>query len=526
MNWIEKQEEWGLLDRDDENGGDSEHGADMELEDRAPSDVVTVALRRTRPHWAITKLRLRQLRSLRQRAFRGLVVVLTLIFCFLSTCAVFFPSYSNPPPRYNALRNRIAEAPYRAGRGNVDNKKIFIAASLYDAKGRLVSGDWGRSVKGLIRILGPENVYLSIYQNDADEDSRVALNDFRRSVSCNASIVVEDLDVSPLTHVIAADGERKLKRIAFLAEVRNRALRPLVDSASPASQTRFDRVLYVNDVVFDPVDAANLLFSTNADESTSSPQYRAACATDFINSFKFYDTFATRDLDGYSMGVPFYPWFTTAGDGESRKDVLAQKDAVRVKSCWGGLVAYEARWFQPWLHVEGSQGRLPLRFRHENETYWEASECCLIHADLSALAPEELATGETGIFMNPYIRVAYSRMSLDWLPFTKRFERLYTPFQAVINWTCKRPGYNPRRLEQPGQTVVDRIWTWHPWSRDMDGPDNDVKRLDGGEGTYQEVVRTPLPGSFCGRAGLSYIDEMPLDGKRKWGTELPPADQG
>ena len=55
---------------------------------------------------------------------------------------------------------------------------------------------------------------------------------------------------------------------------------------------------------------------------------------DFINPFKFYGTFASRDLEGYSMGLPIYPWFSSAGKAQSRQDVLDQKDAVRVRSCW------------------------------------------------------------------------------------------------------------------------------------------------------------------------------------------------
>lgn len=93
-----------------------------------------------------------------------------------------------------------------------------------------------------------------------------------------------------------------MKRIAFLAEVRNRALRPL--EADPLM--RFDKLLFINDVIFDPIDAVQLLFSTNIDASGRA-QYGAACAVDFINTFKFYDTFATRDFEGYAMGIPFFP---------------------------------------------------------------------------------------------------------------------------------------------------------------------------------------------------------------------------
>lgn len=56
----------------------------------------------------------------------------------------------------------------------------------------------------------------------------------------------------------------------------------------------------------------------------------------FHQSIKFYDRYATRDFEGYEMGVPFFPWFVDVGKGEGRRDVLTEKDAARVKACWGG----------------------------------------------------------------------------------------------------------------------------------------------------------------------------------------------
>jgi hypothetical protein len=268
--------------------------------------------------------------------------------------------------------------------------------------------------------------------------------------------------------------------------------------------------------------------------------------------FKFYDTFATRDLEGYDMGVPFYPWFTGAGKAESRKDVLAQKDAVRVRSCWGGMVAFEAKWFQTGLHRSSSgtgavsvpKGLPPpqaahmsyhtdprdsvddasnssLRFRAVHDTYWDASECCLIHADLSAMDPASLPAHETGIYLNPYIRVAYSSAVLPWLGFVKRFERLYTPIHSIADWIARRPSHNPRREQVPGDAVVDKVWTWDDQSLDAirNGIDKSHSSL---HGEYKEMHRTALPGGFCGRKSLLYINEDPSNGEGQWSSEKLP----
>jgi Cryptococcal mannosyltransferase 1 len=199
----------------------------------------------------------------------------------------------------------------------------------------------------------------------------------------NASLVSEHLPLEDIPRVTIPSGDRRIKRIAFLAEVRNRALRPLEDP-----NVRFDKLLFINDVMFDPIEAVQLLFSTNIDVHGRT-QYGAVCAVDFINAFKFYDYFAARDFEGYEMGMQFFPWFANVGDARSRKDVLAQKDAVRVRSCWGGMTAFEASWFQKTPADKSSNGNtpktsvasiptLPLRFRYEEDPFWEASEVCIL----------------------------------------------------------------------------------------------------------------------------------------------------
>lgn len=443
---------------------------------------------------------------------------------------VFAPSYTYPPQHYATLRKEIEETTAK-GRGNAFNEKIFIAAAIHDHQGELLGGEWGVRLRQFVDILGPDNVFLSIYENDADEQAQLAMNAFAESVTCNKAVVDEHLDLDALAHVTTPSGETRLKRIAFLAEVRNRALRPLDDPNSSAYNRRFDKVLYVNDVFFDPAEAANLLFSTNVDETSGKTNYRAACAVDFINPFKFYDTFATRDTEGYRMGVPFFPWFTASGNGTSRRDVLEQKDAVRVKSCWGGMVAFEAKWLQPRMHVSkidspANESLSPaLRFRSEPDTYWDASECCLIHADLASLAIE--TDTEPAIYMNPYIRVAYSPIVLRWLPFTRRFERLYSWAQSLVNNISARPGFNPRRTQQAGDEVIDRVWVWDAASqRVLQTLGESGARVSGAtsnlNGSWQQISRTAAAGQFCGLRSLLYINEHPKVGENAWAFEDVP----
>ena len=119
-----------------------------------------------------------------------------------------------------------------------------------------------------------------------------------------SSIVSQHIDLDDFPKIQIVPNEQRVKRIAYLAEVRNRAIAPLTTNSTGM---HFDKVLFLNDVVFTPSDAADLLFSTNMG-TDGATRYHAACAMDFINPFKYYDTFATRDSEGHMMGVPFFPF--------------------------------------------------------------------------------------------------------------------------------------------------------------------------------------------------------------------------
>lgn len=333
-----------------------------------------------------------------------------------------------------------------------------------------------------------------------------------------------------IRRVTVPNGEKRIKRIAYLAEVRNRALRPL-DNA----EVKFDKVLFLNDVFFDPVDAAQLLFSTNLD-GNGRTNYRAACAVDFINPFKFYDTFGSRDLEGHSMGIPFFPWFPNAGYGDTRQDVIDQTDAVRVRSCWGGMVSYEAKWFQgteALASTDPNEGtawgvataaghedpQVPpnssaIRFRFEDRTYWDASECCLVNADIQKPRDPANPHAPSGIYMNPYIRTAYDERTLSWLWLTRRPERLYSPIHNILNWVIGLPGLNPRRLQEAGDDVTEKVWEYNK-------PYEEGKDMTG---QWKEVKGIASPGFFCGSRKLLVLGEK--EGEPKWmrlptPTEIP-----
>jgi Cryptococcal mannosyltransferase 1 len=100
--------------------------------------------------------------------------------------AVFVPSYTNWPEHYQVLEKRCRDSK-EPGRGNPNNEKVIIAASIYDHDGTLLAGQWGDAVVELVQLLGPENVHLSIYENDPNEAAKSSLAKLGSQLKCKCS---------------------------------------------------------------------------------------------------------------------------------------------------------------------------------------------------------------------------------------------------------------------------------------------------------------------------------------------------
>lgn len=162
--------------------------------------------------------------------------------------------------------------------------------------------------------------------------------------------------------------------------------------------------------------------------------------------------------------------------------MLAQTDAVPVSSCWGGIVAMQAKYVQnlkdtlpdPNFQAIGSpvidpasprNVTSPVRFRYEPEVFVDACECCLFLADVAQVARREEGK-ELGTYVNPYVRVAYDLKALSWLPWVKRWERLFSVPQAILSTLLHLPTRNPHRAVQEGDGFMEEIWvneggSWH-----------------------------------------------------------------
>lgn len=191
-----------------------------------------------------------------------------------------------------------------------------------------------------------------------------------------------------IPHSIVTDDQPKfttdsIRRIVTLANVRNQALAPLFDNTNGSSSSSYDRIVYLNDIVFRLEDVVKLLDTNGGD-------FDAACGLDFFG--RFYDVFATREIDGRWVGSGDYPYFVD----ETSQKLLRQGQPVPVYSCWNGMVVFAA---EPFIkHHLQFRAILPK----EPEPPVEASECCLIFTDLRQVHKD------ARVFINPKVKVRRS----------------------------------------------------------------------------------------------------------------------
>ncbi|RDW84375.1 hypothetical protein BP6252_01965 [Coleophoma cylindrospora] len=299
-------------------------------------------------------------------------------------------------------------------------QKILIA-SIFRNNGRILHSHWIPSVISLIQTLGPQNVYVSIIESGSQDDTKVVLASLQTQLQALGvqhkielgETVYEQLE--SVSHV-PEEGKREgwiftgrgkdrtesgweLRRIPYLARLRNKALEPLTGGKLERDGFKVQKVLWINDVVFTTKDILALL-------TTRSGHYAAACSLDFAHagSTSYYDTFALRDISGSKTSSPRFPYFSSP----SSLSALLNRSPIPVKSCWNGAVVFDAAPFHSsFVAGQGWKIKNGLRFRGVDDVlareHVEGSECCLIHAD-NPLSEE---VGK-GVWINPAVRLGYN----------------------------------------------------------------------------------------------------------------------
>lgn len=273
-------------------------------------------------------------------------------------------------------------------------EKIFIA-SIHWNNEEVLRSHWVPAIVALVKHLGPENVYVSVQESGSWDDSKGALRwlddelaaiQVRRKILLDETTHTDEINKPPVSTgwINTPRGKLELRRIPYLSRLRNLVLQPMHELHEAGEQ--FDKVLFLNDVVFTTNDILSLM-------NTRGGEYAAACALDFAKPPKFYDTFALRDSEGNDVLMTTWPYFRSRA---SRSAVKASKP-VPVKSCWNGIAVMDAA---PFYNTTQ-----PLSFRGVPdslaELHLEGSECCLVHAE------NPLSRSE-GVWLNTNVRVGYS----------------------------------------------------------------------------------------------------------------------
>jgi hypothetical protein len=277
-------------------------------------------------------------------------------------------------------------------------RTVFIAA-LHTDTAPLLHHSWSDSLVSLVDRLGHDNVHISLVEAGSHDATRLELRQLtnrldRLGVPNTVHLGPTGWQLADQTRDKPAVGEHRpgwvwhhndtkadMRRIPHLAWGRNQAMEPLM--ALAAKGKLFNRVLWIDDVVFKAQDAIDVLNTRNG-------EYAAACSIDAGDAVRLQDTSALRDDKGQPPVSSFWPWFLSPTVLSAVKSGLP----IRVYSCWNGLVAFQSAPFY---------ADPPLRFRSVSDDLAhrrvEASERCLIHADNPLSASQ-------GVWLNSHVRVA------------------------------------------------------------------------------------------------------------------------
>jgi hypothetical protein len=233
-------------------------------------------------------------------------------------------------------------------------ERVYIA-SIHWNNEHILRSHWNNAVVALAKALGPENVFVTVYESGSWDNSKSVLREL--DIALGKHNIDRNITLSDTTHrdeLLIVDekkgagwietprGKKELRRIPYLSRLRNWTLEPLKELSRQGK--RFDKVLFLNDVVFTVcfkdccLEWVEMLMTVQTEDvlrllDTNDGEYAAACSLDFSRPPQFYDTFALRDADGHEMLMQTWPYFRARA---SRRALLANRPTP-VTSCWNGM---------------------------------------------------------------------------------------------------------------------------------------------------------------------------------------------
>lgn len=153
---------------------------------------------------------------------------------------------------------RRSRAPYLSEVGAPDGQKIFIA-SIHWNNEKILRSHWVSGVLGLVDHFGKDNVYVSVQESGSWDNSKGALRKLdqsleqagvRRRIILDETTHEDEIKKTPAESgwIQTSRGAKELRRVPYLSKLRNLLLKPLQELAEAGE--RFDKILFLNDVVF------------------------------------------------------------------------------------------------------------------------------------------------------------------------------------------------------------------------------------------------------------------------------------
>lgn len=157
------------------------------------------------------------------------------------------------------IQGRICEAEKNILRDKPSKREHIYIASVNWNNELVLRSHWNEALLQLVSELGSENVFVSIYESGSYDNTKGALSELDRELDRLG--VPRNITLSPVTHedeiaapargegwIRTSNGKTQLRRIPYLARMRNLSLLPLQDLTRKG--ITFDKILFLNDVVF------------------------------------------------------------------------------------------------------------------------------------------------------------------------------------------------------------------------------------------------------------------------------------
>lgn len=162
------------------------------------------------------------------------------------------------------LLSRLGErsSPGLISTADIPLGRVFIASNHWNSAA-IIQSHWADAVLGLIERLGPRNVYFSLYESGSWDDTKFMLQELdkrlgelgvARTIRLDETTHTDEIGRTPEDEdegwIETKSGKKELRRIPYLAKLRNIVLEPLNWPEVNNGTHYFDKILFLNDVIF------------------------------------------------------------------------------------------------------------------------------------------------------------------------------------------------------------------------------------------------------------------------------------